>query len=131
MLCPYCKKVIAKEIPESRLPKITYEEYIEKRLRRGHIAKIPEKQHVYECPRCRGRFVTKEFIYKTKPNYKLNIQGIKQYEGNRPSKQEVSNDIQDLIIKVFGQDIKKDIAKDLKELKKGDWIVESDNIISL
>jgi len=124
MLCPYCKKHLADEIPITRFGDIlSYDEMIARRLRRGHIATVPVKPRVYDCPRCTGRFITKEIIHYQRKDFKPNKKAIKLFEDRKrkglgPPKEEVKPEIKELITKVFGEDIEKDCGVKPKDIWK-------------
>ena len=79
MLCPYCKKAFAKDMPFGYYSK-SYEDHVIRRMKRSNIMKIPEKYRSYECPRCKGKFTTKESFHEINPEFKIKYKIIKQYE---------------------------------------------------
>jgi hypothetical protein len=106
ILCPFCKNMTPSKT-------ILAEEVLEKGYKMP--LSVCEREHKYKCPRCKSEFRTIErFALKINPNHIPNSEDLDKYDeriknGKEPSRQPVSKDVQELIEKVFGEDIKKDL----------------------
>jgi len=137
ILCPYCldskprRKIFATEIQFNS-------KGVGKKTTDGINLSVPEIFRSYQCPRCKTEFNTRETLYKYQPGRggytpKI-IKDIIKYDerkrrGLERPRKPVRKDIQYLILKVFGEDIRDDIEQDVRELEKKWQINKLQNII--
>jgi hypothetical protein len=127
LLCPYCKNnspsktIFASEIPITNIKGSKYGKLID-----GINRATSERYRRYKCFRCKGVFTTRERPHEIDYNFTPKAEDLEIYakrlkEGKEPKllyRTQVNEKVQELILKVFGEDIKKDIELDLKELER-------------